>query len=88
LDEISAFRRLSENEVNDEGDILFDITIDEMSLRPPMNVSDESYKLDIINSTYWKMQCVSYPSFTKAMETYSQLVTVTGPKTNKNFLLY
>jgi len=68
-------------------DILFDISIDDMSLRAPESTADEKYSLSIINSTYWKMSCVSFPSFTRAMETYSQLVTSTGPRGNKTFIL-
>lgn len=33
------------------------------------------------------MNCVSYPSFTKAMETYSQLISSSGPRTNKTFAI-
>lgn len=49
-----------------------------MTLRAPMNTSDEGYTLHIVNESYWKFEVPSYPALTRALETYSQLVKKKG----------
>ncbi|KAL4431880.1 hypothetical protein ABPG74_012692 [Tetrahymena malaccensis] len=59
--------------VPNSSNIIFDIFINDMNLTIADTIQDESYTLNLLNSTYWQLNATKYVGFVRGLETFSQL---------------